>query len=108
MRDEKMPAVYIVASHYRGTIYVGVTSAVWTRVAAHKDEAFKGFTSKYKLKSLVWSEHHHTMLDAIAREKNLKAWKRDWKFRLIESLNPDWNDLHDIIDPISTPVELKS
>jgi putative endonuclease len=107
MRDEKMPAVYIMASRYRGTIYIGVTSALWTRVAAHKDEAFKGFTSKYKLKSLVWYEHHHTMPRAIRREKQMKAWHRDWKFRLIEDFNPDWLDLHDSIDFIGTLVELK-
>jgi putative endonuclease len=107
MRDEKFPAVYIIASRYRGTIYIGVTGALWTRAASQKNEAFKGFTSKYKLKSLVWYEHHHTMSDAIKREKQLKAWKREWKFRLIEGFNPDWLNLHDKIDHTGTLVELK-
>ncbi len=106
MEDDISPAVYIVATRYRGTIYIGVTSALWIRIAAHKDEAFKGFTSKYKVKDLVWYEHHHTMMDAIKREKNLKAWKREWKFRLIEEFNPNWLDLHDVIDPISSLVEI--
>ncbi len=107
MRDEKFPSVYIMADRYRGTIYVGVTSALWNRVASHKDEAFKGFTSKYKLKSLVWYEHHHTMLDAIKREKQMKAWQREWKFRLIENFNPNWLDLHESIDFVGTLVEPK-
>jgi putative endonuclease len=105
MRDEISPAVYIMASRYRGTIYIGVTSALWNRVASHKDEAFEGFTSKYSVKSLVWYEHHHTMEEAIKREKQLKAWKREWKFRMIESFNVDWRDLHDAIDPIGTLVQ---
>jgi putative endonuclease len=58
MDDDIAPAVYILASRYRGTMYIGATSALWDRVAAHKDEAFKGFTSKYKIKTLVWYEHH--------------------------------------------------
>jgi putative endonuclease len=105
MDDDIAPAVYILASRYRGTMYIGATSALWDRVAAHKDEAFKGFTSKYKIKTLVWYEHHHTMEHAIRREKQLKAWKREWKFRLIESFNADWLDLHDSIDPIAPLVE---
>jgi len=72
MRDEKFPAVYIMASRYRGTMYVGVTSALWNRVADHKNETFDGFTRKYGLKTLVWYEHHHTMEEAIKREKQLK------------------------------------
>jgi putative endonuclease len=107
MRNEKFPAVYIMASRYRGTIYIGVTSALWNRVSAHKEETFKGFTSKYKLKSLVWYEHHYTMPDAIKREKQMKAWQREWKFRLIESFNPDWQDLHERIDFDGTLVEPK-
>jgi putative endonuclease len=104
MRDEKFPAVYIMANRYRGTLYVGVTSALWSRVAAHKNEAFEGFTKEYGVKSLVWYEHHHSMEQAIKREKQLKKWNRAWKIRIIEELNPDWRDLHDEIDPIGTLV----
>ncbi|MFT3988223.1 GIY-YIG nuclease family protein [Aestuariivirga sp.] len=106
MRDEKFPAVYIMASRYRGTLYVGVTSALWTRVCEHKNEAFGGFTKQHNVKTLVWYEHHHTMEDAIRREKRLKKWNRAWKFRIIEEMNPAWADLHEAIDPIATLVPL--
>lgn len=104
MNDEKYPAVYIMANRYRGTMYVGVTSRLWTRVCEHKDEAFHGFTQKHGLKHLVWYEHHHSMDDAIRREKLLKKWHRDWKFRIIEEMNPDWFDLHDTINVEATLV----
>ena len=64
-----------------------------------------GFTSAYKLFSLVWYEHRHTMASAIRREKQIKEWRRDWKIRLIESMNPDWRDLHEEIDGIATLVD---
>ncbi len=105
MREEKQPAVYIMASRYRGTIYVGVTSALWKRVANHKNEFFEGFTKQYELKTLVWYEHHQTMEDAIRREKQVKKWNRGWKMRIIEEMNPDWLDLHDSIDVIATLVD---
>ncbi len=106
MREEKSPAVYIMASGYNGTLYIGVTSALWNRVATHKDGGVKGFTKDYDVKYLVWYEHHHTMESAIKREKQLKKWRREWKFNLIESMNPEWKDLHDSIDVLSTLVEL--
>ena len=104
MREEKHPAVYIVANRYRGTIYVGATSSLWNRICDHKNGNTSGFTSRYKLHLLVWYEHHHLMTDAITREKQLKFWKRDWKFRLIEEMNAGWLDLHDAIDDITTLV----
>ncbi len=108
MSQEKHPAIYIIANRYRGTIYIGVTSALWSRVWDHKNGTTPGFTSKYKLNLLVWYEHHHGMLDAIKREKQLKVWKRDWKFRQIEEMNPDWLDLHETIDATATLVEPKA
>jgi putative endonuclease len=107
MRDEKSPAVYIIASKRNGTIYIGVTSSLWNRIAAHKSKSFSGFSSKYKISMLVWYEHHHTMPDAIRREKQLKKWNRKWKLDLIEKMNPEWRDLHDEIDTIGTLVEIK-
>ena len=104
MREEKSPAVYILASKRNGTLYIGVTSALWNRVAAHKDGSVPGFTQKYEVKILVWYEHRHSMEDAIRREKQLKEWKRNWKINLIERNNPGWRDLHEEIDPISTLV----
>jgi putative endonuclease len=105
MRDEKQPAVYIVASRQNGTIYVGVTSALWNRIATHKSKGIPGFTSRYKVDRLVWYEHHHDMTAAIAREKQLKGWSRAKKLALIEKMNPEWSDLHDVIDPVSTVVD---
>lgn len=95
---EKQPAVYIMASRYRGTIYIGVTSRLYDRVAEHKSGGMGGFTLKYGLKTLVWYEHHNTMESAILRETRLKVWRRTWKIELIESFNPDWVDLHEHID----------
>ncbi len=98
MREEKQPAVYILASGPRGTTYIGVTSALWNRVATHQLGEVTGFTKKYKVKSLVWYEHHDYMESAIKREKQIKKWNREWKIKLIEEFNPNWIDLHDDID----------
>ena len=99
MRDEKQPAVYILANGPRGTTYVGVTSALWNRIATHKEGEVPGFSSRYELKSLVWYEHHTSMEAAIRREKQIKKWNREWKVKMIEAVNPTWIDLHDDIDP---------
>ena len=89
--------VYILASQKNGTLYVGVTSNLPARVWQHKHEQVEGFTSKYDVKLLVYFEQHNRMLDAIAREKQVKKWNRAWKLRLIESANPEWRDLFDEI-----------
>ena len=104
MGIEKHPAVYIMANRYRGTIYVGVTSALWSRVCDHKNGTTPGFTSSYGVKTLVWYEHRQTMEAAIRREKQIKNWQRAWKVRLIEEMNPQWRDLHDEIDTLATLV----
>lgn len=106
MREEKSPAVYIMASRKEGVLYIGVTSALWNRVAVHKDRTVRGFTQKYNVHFLVWYQHHHSMEMAIEREKQLKKWNRAWKIELIEKNNPDWLDLHDTIDVVSTLVEV--
>jgi putative endonuclease len=90
-----------------GTIYIGLTSALWNRIAAHKTKSCPGFSAEYNITNLVWYEHHHTMEAAIKREKQLKKWNRSWKLELIEKLNPEWRDLHDEIDTIGTLVEIK-
>jgi putative endonuclease len=105
MGYEKTPAVYIMASRYRGTLYAGVTSDLWTRVAAHKNGMTPGFTSQYGVKLLVWYEHRLSMEAAIRREKQIKAWQREWKIRMIERMNPEWKDLHDSIDVLATLIE---
>jgi putative endonuclease len=93
----KQPAVYILASHRNGTLYVGVTSDLVQRVWQHKNGLVEGFTQKYGVHTLVWFERHETMLSAIAREKAIKEWRRAWKLSLIEVLNPQWRDLYDEI-----------
>jgi putative endonuclease len=107
--DEKVmhPAVYIMASKRHGTLYVGVTSSLYNRVCNHKNKTFKGFTAKYDVDMLVWYEHHLTMTDAIKREKQIKAWKRAWKIKTIEIMNPGWKDLHNFIDTDATFVSPK-
>lgn len=93
MREEKVPAVYTLASKRYGTLYIGVTSDLCSRVAAHKEGKIPGFTRDYGVKSLVWYEFLDTMEDAIKREKQLKEWQRNWKIELIEKLKPTWRDL---------------
>ena len=85
--------VYILASGFYGTLYVGVTSELEKRIATHKSGAIPGFTRKYDIKTLVRFEEFSRIEEAIAREKQLKRWNRNWKINLIESENPHWNDL---------------
>ena len=90
---ERQPCVYILASGYNGTLYVGVTSNLIGRLIQHRDGTFEGFTARYGVLHLVWFEPTDTMADAIASEKRIKAWRRDWKRNLIERDNPGWLDL---------------
>jgi putative endonuclease len=90
---EREPAVYIMASGFHGTIYVGVTSNLLQRIAQHREGTLGGFTAEYGCNRLVWFEMHGTMESAILREKQLKNWRREWKITLIEEANPTWRDL---------------
>lgn len=90
---EKQPAVYILASGYNGTLYIGVTSNLIQRIWQHKSDLVEGFTEKYGVHSLVYYEVHEQMLIAIEREKQLKKWNRQWKIDLIEKANPAWKGL---------------
>lgn len=89
----KQSAVYILASHYQGTLYIGVTSDLIARIWQHREHVVEGFTNRYRVVHLVWYEQHGSMESAILREKQLKKWNRAWKIRLIEAMNPDWKDL---------------
>jgi len=91
----KRPCVYILTSKPLGTLYVGVTSDLHKHMAEHAQRLIEGFTKKYGVKRLVYYEHHGNMQDAILREKQLKTWQRLWKIRLIEKMNPEWDDLFD-------------
>ena len=77
----------------RGTLYIGVTSDLIGRMAQHRSGAGKSFTSRYRVYRLVRFEQFADMYSAISREKQLKRWRREWKFELIEAQNPDWHDL---------------
>lgn len=87
--------VYIMANRYRGTMYVGVTSDLVVRVGQHRTGEGSVFCREKGLRRLVWAEHAPAISDAIAHEKRLKRWRREWKFTLIERGNPDWADLFD-------------
>ena len=89
-----MAFVYLLASRPNGTLYIGVTCDLIRRVFEHKSGLVPGFTRQYKVKRLVWYEHCESILAAIQREKQMKAWRRDWKIRLIEDSNPYWTDLY--------------
>ena len=86
--------VYILASRRHGTLYLGVTNNLARRVWEHKAKAIPGFSAKYGVDRLVWYESYDRIDEAIAREKALKKWRRDWKLRLIEEMNPEWEDLY--------------
>jgi putative endonuclease len=86
--------VYMLASRKHGTLYIGVTSDLIRRVYEHRSKVVDGFTRRYDVDRLVWFEVHDDVLTAIAREKELKKWRRDWKIRLIEDDNPNWMDLY--------------
>lgn len=91
----KIYYVYILASKRNGTLYVGVTGDLFHRVMEHKKGIVPGFTKKYGVKILVYFEEVENIYLAIQREKSLKRWKRSWKLKLIEGVNPLWKDLYD-------------
>jgi predicted GIY-YIG superfamily endonuclease len=91
----KQPCVYIVASKRHGTLYTGVTANLPRRAFEHREGLMKGFSAKYGCKILVWYELHETMIEAITREKQIKAGSRTKKIALIEGLNPGWKDLYE-------------
>nr|WP_295670720.1 GIY-YIG nuclease family protein [Sphingomonas sp.] len=94
---EKSGFVYIMASTRNGTIYIGVTSDLQRRVWEHRTDALPGFTRKYRCHMLVWYEAHDDIQEARQRELRMKEWRRAWKVREIEGMNPDWADLYDSI-----------
>jgi len=89
--------VYILASKKDGILYIGVTSDLLGRSWQHKEGVVEGFSKRYWIKKLVYFEVHSDIEQAIIREKQMKKWNRDWKIRLIEEKNPDWEDLYESI-----------
>lgn len=94
MTNTKQYFVYILASQRNGTLYIGVTSDLVKRVWQHKNKLADGFTKKYGVDKLVYFETTSDVISAIEREKQLKNWHRQWKINLIQSKNPDWQDLY--------------
>lgn len=85
--------VYILTNVYNTVFYIGVTNNIVKRVFEHKAGVVEGFTKKYKVKKLVYLEEYNDIKEAIAREKQLKNWHRDWKINLIKKINPEFKDL---------------
>ena len=88
-----MYCVYIVANKKNGTLYIGVTNDLERRITEHKEQKRDGFSKKYGTNKLVWYDLTCDVNAAIKKEKQMKAWKREWKLNLIEETNPEWNDL---------------
>ncbi len=86
--------IYIMSNIERTTLYIGVTNNISRRVWEHKEGNGSEFTSKYKLSILLYAEEYDSITDAIAREKQLKNWRRNWKWDLIKKLNPELVDLY--------------
>lgn len=89
----KEPCVYILTNKRKGVLYTGVTTDIPRRNYEHKNKLIDRFSKKYNLTMLVYIEPHETLEAAITREKLIKRYRREWKFRLIEEQNPEWKDL---------------
>lgn len=85
--------VYILTNKPHGVLYIGVTDELAKRVEQHRARAVPGFTRKYNCERLVWFERFENIHDARVVERRMKAWKREWKVKRIEELNPQWRDL---------------
>jgi putative endonuclease len=85
--------VYLLTNWNNKLIYVGMTNDLQRRLYEHKHKSVPGFTSRYNVNKLVYFEHTTDVLEAIAREKEIKRWRREKKNRLVESMNPEWKDL---------------
>ena len=94
---EKKGYVYILFNKRNGTLYKGVTSNLVKRIYGHKNKFVKGFTEKYAVDKLEYFEIYEDIEQAIEREKQIKKWNRNWKIKLIEKENPNWEDLYNEI-----------
>ncbi len=87
--------VYIMTNKNNTVLYTGVTNNLIRRVYEHKNNLVEGFTKKYKCHKLVWYQETNSIESAIAQEKRIKKWKREYKENLIKKMNPEWKDLYD-------------
>ena len=91
---ERGGCVYILTNYSHTVLYIGVTSDLYSRIIEHKEKLYpNSFTAKYNCCKLVYYEQFITIEEAIGKEKQLKNWKRAWKINLINSENPNWEDL---------------
>ncbi|MEQ8405034.1 MAG: GIY-YIG nuclease family protein [Oceanicaulis sp.] len=97
MREDWTPCVYMLASRRNGTLYLGVTTNLARRVWEHKTGTGSSFARKYGVAMLVWYETFDEVSAAIAREKAMKKWRRAWKIKRIEAMNPHWRDLYETL-----------
>ena len=93
LSEERTYFVYLLTNKNNRVMYVGVTNDLKRRVYEHKTKAVKGFTKKYNVNKLVYYEQTNDVLTALAREKEIKKWRREKKNALVIQLNPRWNDL---------------
>jgi len=89
--------VYFMTNRRNGILYAGITSNLPRRAYEHREGLVGGFTKRHGLKILVYAERFDDIRDAIQREKNIKHWPRAWKVRLIHAVNPEWDDLYDML-----------
>jgi putative endonuclease len=85
--------VYILANRRYGVLYVGVTNNLIRRIFEHQQKLSDGFTKTHGVTRLVYFEEYPSALEARARERSLKRWRRAWKLKLVDEFNPDWRDL---------------
>ena len=97
MSREHAYFVYILVSRWHGALYIGVTNDIATRTMLHRTGQGSKHVTRYQIFRLVYLERYEHVRDAIVREKQLKRWHRQWKFELIESMNPKWDDLYDTL-----------
>jgi putative endonuclease len=97
MSNDRDYSIYILASKRNGTLYVGFTGDLVSRVYAHRNDFVEGFTKRYGVHMLVYYETGGDYDAALQREKQIKEWKRRWKIELIERFNPEWRDIYEDI-----------
>ncbi len=90
----KLSYIYILTNKANSTLYIGVTANLINRIWEHKNKIVSGFTSRYNVNKLVYFEEFEDISLAIARERRLKEWPRQWKINLINQKNPSWVDLY--------------
>ena len=95
MATEKHYYVYLLTNWNNKIMYVGVTNDLVRRVHEHKKKLVAGFTTKYNVSKLVYFEETRDVISALAREKEIKRWRREKKNKLVLCINPEWNDLSD-------------